>query len=374
MGIQSAGRWLILTACVGAGGLSVACGSDESKDKPTGTPLLTATPLDPGDECFAGGQRVHAGFDRNGDAELQDSEVTDELVICNGIPGSDGLAGKPGQDGEKGEPGQKGEPGDQGDPGEKGEPGEKGDKGDPGEKGEPGEKGDKGDPGEKGTTALLKLTAVAPGPHCCAGGVRLETGLDLNGNGALDPSEVDASQTQHVCNPVPDDRQCKYVFITTNTYDGNLGGTAGADAKCNSDPNKPNDRPYKALLATPGLRSACGTPWCSVKGEDEHENWVLEPDTYYYRSDGTTLIGKTNDSGIWTFPLANSYVGPEIQDTSEVWTGLRTDWVAHASGCLAWQQTGANGAFGRTDSTGMEALFADRASCSEARRLVCVEQ
>jgi hypothetical protein len=210
---MKAPEWWFLVACVG--GLSVGCGGDDSDDSKSALPpLLVATPLAPGAECVAGGQRVRAGFDRNGDAELQDSEVTDELVICNGEPGSDGPKGP------------------------SGEPGHDGDQGDKGDQGEP---GDKGEPGEKSVSSLLKLTSVAAGVPCCAGGVRLETGLDLNGNGALDSSEVDAAQTQHVCNPAPDGvTYCKHLFITAESYTGNLGGIAGADEKCKSDPNKPN--------------------------------------------------------------------------------------------------------------------------------------
>jgi hypothetical protein len=38
------------------------------------------------------------------------------------------------------------------------------------------------------------------GTNCTNGGTKIETGLDANGNGVLDMSEVNASQTQYVCN------------------------------------------------------------------------------------------------------------------------------------------------------------------------------
>lgn len=47
-------------------------------------------------------------------------------------------------------------------------------------------------------SSLLSLTPEAAGEHCAAGGTRIESGLDANGNGALDGSEV--SSTSYVCN------------------------------------------------------------------------------------------------------------------------------------------------------------------------------
>lgn len=44
-------------------------------------------------------------------------------------------------------------------------------------------------------------TPVPPGAQCPAGGVRVDTGLDLDSNGALDGSEVQSSA--HVCSGAP---------------------------------------------------------------------------------------------------------------------------------------------------------------------------
>ncbi|MBS0617639.1 MAG: DUF1554 domain-containing protein [Spirochaetes bacterium] len=40
----------------------------------------------------------------------------------------------------------------------------------------------------------------------------------------------------------------KYIFLSATSYNGNLGGIAGADAKCNADAAKPNGSTYKAHL------------------------------------------------------------------------------------------------------------------------------
>ncbi|MBN1258144.1 hypothetical protein JXA05_00080, partial [Candidatus Peregrinibacteria bacterium] len=49
----------------------------------------------------------------------------------------------------------------------------------------------------------------------------------------------------------PPAEQRRHYFITANKYTGNLGGQAGADTKCNSDPKARNGVIYRALLATP---------------------------------------------------------------------------------------------------------------------------
>ena len=65
-----------------------------------------------------------------------------------------------------------------------------------------GSQGPKGDPGAAGTgqSALLATSAEPAGANCAAGGAKIESGLDANGNGALDPGEVNAALTRYACN------------------------------------------------------------------------------------------------------------------------------------------------------------------------------
>ena len=61
-----------------------------------------------------------------------------------------------------------------------------------------------GSSGSTGTSAAGKYTVAArvlnsaPASVCPTGGITVETGVDTNGNGILDPSEV--QNTQYVCN------------------------------------------------------------------------------------------------------------------------------------------------------------------------------
>jgi OmcA/MtrC family decaheme c-type cytochrome len=51
-----------------------------------------------------------------------------------------------------------------------------------------------------GTNALVKTSPEPVGDNCAFGGTRIETGLDTNNNDTLDASEIDAAATSFVCN------------------------------------------------------------------------------------------------------------------------------------------------------------------------------
>ena len=60
--------------------------------------------------------------------------------------------------------------------------------------------GTPGPTGASGMSTLVSPTAEPAGANCATGGVRLQYGLDANGNGALDAGEVNAALTRYVCN------------------------------------------------------------------------------------------------------------------------------------------------------------------------------
>jgi hypothetical protein len=58
--------------------------------------------------------------------------------------------------------------------------------------------GSSGDTVNKGNSVVSAASKAAPLDACPSGGIQVETGIDENGNGILDPAEVDI--TQNVCN------------------------------------------------------------------------------------------------------------------------------------------------------------------------------
>jgi DNA-binding beta-propeller fold protein YncE len=70
-----------------------------------------------------------------------------------------------------------------------------------GDDGQAGAQGMDGTNGDVGLSALVALTSLAVGDaQCPFGGQQIETGVDINSDGVLDASEVDAAQTQIICN------------------------------------------------------------------------------------------------------------------------------------------------------------------------------
>lgn len=97
--------------------------------------LVDIVDVAPGDACPAGGTIIQAGVDDDGDGELAAEEVDSSTTICNGTNGNHG--------------------------------------------------------------SLVRVSAEPPGVNCATGGQRVETGVDTNGDGILDPSEV--TDTTFVC-------------------------------------------------------------------------------------------------------------------------------------------------------------------------------
>ncbi|MGF1511825.1 MAG: bifunctional metallophosphatase/5'-nucleotidase [Myxococcota bacterium] len=73
-----------------------------------------------------------------------------------------------------------------------------GEDGAPGMDGMAGAEGPAGDNGSDGLTSLVTQTPIEAGDDCATGGVRVDSGLDTNGDGVLDANEI--TSTNFVCN------------------------------------------------------------------------------------------------------------------------------------------------------------------------------
>jgi len=118
--------------------LLVACGGgDDGARGPSGKPGAAALVVDvaepPGANCPQGGRRLETGLDTDGDGVLSQTEIADVSWVCNA----------------------------------------------------------------EGRNALVEVEPEAAGANCAAGGFRVVSGLDANGDGALQPGEV--SLSTYVC-------------------------------------------------------------------------------------------------------------------------------------------------------------------------------
>ena len=68
-----------------------ACHGAASEDRRAA--LMNVVPEPPGVNCVAGGQRIEVGVDDDGDGGLSANEVNDTYYLCNGAAGADGEGG-----------------------------------------------------------------------------------------------------------------------------------------------------------------------------------------------------------------------------------------------------------------------------------------
>jgi hypothetical protein len=121
---------------------------------------------------------------------------------ATGEEGPQGIPGEAGAMGPQGWQGPQGVSGEAGATGAEGPQGTTGATGATGPQGPAGPQGAQGTPGADGGNGLNSLIAVTPIPQgsaqCPAGGEEIQVGVDTNGDGVLEPSEVE--QTAYVCN------------------------------------------------------------------------------------------------------------------------------------------------------------------------------
>jgi len=187
---------------------------------PGGKSSLTLNTVEAaGPNCPTGGVRVDFGLDANDNNVLDVGEVDPLRVsyLCNGPAGpqgSQGLQGSPGM------------------------------------------------PGADGKNTLAATSTEAPGSHCATGGIKVEHGVDADGNGTLDPGEVTASLTQYVCNGAQGTQGIQGLQGTPGT-----NGTNGADGR--------NSLTATAIEAA-GTNCANGGAKIDF-GVDANGNGVLDP-------------------------------------------------------------------------------------------------
>lgn len=156
----------------------------------------------------------------------------------------------------------------------------------------------------------------------------------------------------------------KYIFVTSGTSNGNLGGVSGADTICSaakatdgaSLPGTSTE--YRALIVGTG-RTAGGT------------GWPLHASTTYYKNyPNPTLVFSTTSGALPSLPLNQALPGSAIH----IWTGISSTWTTGTT-CLNWTDntvgnTGEYGVSGATDITSFNNLLAD--TCDTLNHLLCV--
>lgn len=189
-------RITIIASCVSA--MIAGCGGgDDGPSSPDATADLTAvsrvTPDAPTSVCPSGGFQVDTGLDQNGNGQLDEFEITNTTHVCNESSSSntpnillDSRIEPPGANCAAG--------GtaillgvDEDNDGNLSPP-------------EVTTTRFVCNPTQPGSSALV-ITTAAPAARCPHGGVRFEVGIDTNGNGTLEPSEI--TNTSYACHGRP---------------------------------------------------------------------------------------------------------------------------------------------------------------------------
>ncbi|MFZ5629315.1 MAG: DUF1554 domain-containing protein [Spirochaetota bacterium] len=162
------------------------------------------------------------------------------------------------------------------------------------------------------------------------------------------------------------------IFVMTpDTTQGNTGGAAGADTKCNNASNKPSGATTFRALVADATRRACTTANCTAASENL--NWIMLPNTKYYRADGTTEIQSTNGAGVFALPLAVAV----SENSHLVYTGIHANWTSDTTNnCVNWTSNNAaqSARAGFSDSTTGNLLGQITIACDSGMHLLCVEQ
>lgn len=167
----------------------------------------------------------------------------------------------------------------------------------------------------------------------------------------------------------------KLLFLSSATYTGNLGGLAGADAKCQSLANATpalGGKTFKAWLSNSVISARdrlthATVPYKLVGGATVANNWsdlvdgtlAVTPNI----DEGRHSIGTVEQTGAGTFVWTNSYANGAIQttnlpDTCQNWTTTASPF-------------GVGGFFTLTTSRWSHSAALE---CAKSARLYCMEQ
>ncbi len=156
----------------------------------------------------------------------------------------------------------------------------------------------------------------------------------------------------------------KHVFITHDLFPANLGGSNGADAKCQAAAESAGYSTTFVALVSSGKTGALSR--------------VTSTGPYATMNEETAYLTK-NDflaTSFTTLRDENGYVA-----ATEVWSGSDSNGLASTHDCLSWTSVaGADDAtIGSDDSTNLNAVNGFgagdvRSSCSLKHALFCVEQ
>ena len=159
------------------------------------------------------------------------------------------------------------------------------------------------------------------------------------------------------------------IFVTSTTYDGNLGGLAGGDAKCQT---------HAAAAGLPGMFRA----WLSGNALDASSRFDLSAGPYRLVN-GTTIATNLTDltDGTLAAPIDVTESGAFVEQTAEtrVWTATLADGTSFGQTCsntsspADWSTTSARTVAGVSTAANASWTFLAVEPCATFLHLYCVQ-
>lgn len=238
-----------------------------------------------------------------------------------------------------------------------------------------GTNGVNGTDGANGQTSLVRLVTVAAGAECAGGGVRVESGVDTDTDGSLDDAEVTSREV--VCSAVTGPRTLVSVRSEPDGANCARGGSAidtGVDSNGDGalQASEVTDTQYvcngvaalPALIETTRINAApCAMGGVRVSvGIDSNQNGVLEASEV--SSTSTLCDGAGGDAGVSVASLVRTSVEAAGANCAAGGQRLEFGLDANGNGALdagevtstAYVCNGAGGATGNTGAPGARSL------------------
>ena len=166
------------------------------------------------------------------------------------------------------------------------------------------------------------------------------------------------------------DHNEKIIFVTSATFDGNLGGLTGADDKCQAEADSP------ASIVPSGTYLA----WLS-DGSDSPDTRFTKSSYPYMLPDGTKIAEDftdlTDGSILHTIDIDSTGKPLGLQF---FWSGTNSDGttVQHFVACYGWtagRLRGFRGVVGSTVQTStLWSVYSSQKRCGRSFRLACFQQ
>jgi hypothetical protein len=151
------------------------------------------------------------------------------------------------------------------------------------------------------------------------------------------------------------------VFVTNNTWTGNIGGLSGADAKC-------------MLAANAARLNGTWMAWLSSNSTSASSR-LYHYTTGVYRLDGIKVANNWNDltDGTLLAPI-NITERRQVVQSPKVWTGTNTTGAKYAPFCGNWASASGNGTIGNAFRKDYRWTVEGKEACSGTKHLYCFEQ